>query len=134
MCQTSSRIRVRIIHGNKHFLQFLRQSLECVLYTENYGICIVYYRNIIAIKDILLPKNQEEFMDVYVVFDLMESDLHRIISSKQPITDDHVRYYEIVSLLHEFLTNRRRISTDIFSIKFFVVCRTFILRVLSIGT
>ncbi|MGH0188368.1 UNVERIFIED_CONTAM: hypothetical protein FKN15_029281 [Acipenser sinensis] len=42
--------------------------------------------NIIAIKDILRPS-------VYVVLDLMESDLHQIIHSQQPLSHEHARYF-----------------------------------------
>jgi mitogen-activated protein kinase 7 len=49
--------------------------------------------NIILIRDILKPEsdNLNEFRDVYVVFDYMESDLHRVIHSKQELTDDHMK-------------------------------------------
>jgi mitogen-activated protein kinase 1/3 len=30
---------------------------------------------------------------VYIVQDLMETDLHRIIYSKQPLTIDHIQYF-----------------------------------------
>lgn len=50
--------------------------------------------NIIAIKDILKPTvPYSEFKSVYVVLDLMESDLHQIIHSSQPLTQEHVRYF-----------------------------------------
>ena len=50
--------------------------------------------NIIHIREILKPKGSlNDFRDVYVVFDLMESDLHRIIYSKQELTEEHVRYF-----------------------------------------
>ncbi|XP_037348750.1 mitogen-activated protein kinase 7 isoform X1 [Talpa occidentalis] len=50
--------------------------------------------NIIAIKDILRPTvPYGEFKSVYVVLDLMESDLHQIIHSSQPLTLEHVRYF-----------------------------------------
>lgn len=50
--------------------------------------------NIISIRDILKPKETiDKFRDVYVVFDLMESDLHKIIYSKQELTEEHVRYF-----------------------------------------
>uniref|UniRef100_A0A286XH34 Mitogen-activated protein kinase 7 n=1 Tax=Cavia porcellus TaxID=10141 RepID=A0A286XH34_CAVPO len=50
--------------------------------------------NIIAIKDILKPTvPYGEFKSVYVVLDLMESDLHQIIHSSQPLTLEHVRYF-----------------------------------------
>jgi mitogen-activated protein kinase 7 len=50
--------------------------------------------NIISIKDIIKPseKSLKDFKDVYVVFDLMESDLHRVIHSNQELTDDHIKY------------------------------------------
>ncbi|XP_061230690.1 mitogen-activated protein kinase 7 [Neopsephotus bourkii] len=50
--------------------------------------------NIIGIKDILKPTvPYGEFRSVYVVLDLMESDLHQIIHSCQPLTLEHVRYF-----------------------------------------
>ncbi|KAJ8284261.1 hypothetical protein COCON_G00031110 [Conger conger] len=50
--------------------------------------------NIIAIKDILQPAMPHTaFKSVYVVLDLMESDLHQIIHSRQPLTAEHTRYF-----------------------------------------
>ncbi len=50
--------------------------------------------NVIAIRDILKPWNNEnDFTDIYIVLDLMESDLHRIIHSEQELTAEHVRYF-----------------------------------------
>lgn len=50
--------------------------------------------NIISIKNILKPpEDLEKFDDVYVVLDLMETDLHHIIHSQQQLTDEHVRYF-----------------------------------------
>ncbi|KAL3857543.1 hypothetical protein ACJMK2_012198 [Sinanodonta woodiana] len=50
--------------------------------------------NIIRIREILKPKEDvKDFKDIYVVFDLMESDLHRIIYSKQELSEEHVRYF-----------------------------------------
>ena len=33
------------------------------------------------------------FDDVYIVSELMDTDLHQIISSPQPLTDDHCQYF-----------------------------------------
>ena len=44
---------------------------------------------IIAIDDILRPPSYSEFDDVYIVTELMDTDLHQIIGSPQPLTDDH---------------------------------------------
>lgn len=49
---------------------------------------------VIRIIDIIPPSpTAEEFEDVYIVQDLMETDLHRIIYSKQPLTIDHIQYF-----------------------------------------
>nr|XP_009930529.1 PREDICTED: mitogen-activated protein kinase 7-like [Opisthocomus hoazin] len=50
--------------------------------------------NIIGIKDILKPSRRSPTPSTcYVVLDLMESDLHQIIHSSQPLTLEHVRYF-----------------------------------------
>ncbi|CAM8889350.1 unnamed protein product [Rhodiola kirilowii] len=49
--------------------------------------------NVIKIKDIIIPPEKENFNDVYIVYDLMDTDLHQIIHSNQPLTDDHCQYF-----------------------------------------
>ena len=50
--------------------------------------------NIISIKNILAPpEDLDKFQDVYVVLDLMETDLHHIIHSDQPLSEEHVTYF-----------------------------------------
>ncbi|MBA0709461.1 hypothetical protein Golax_024494 [Gossypium laxum] len=46
---------------------------------------------VVAIKDIIRPPQWENFNDVYLVYELMDTDLHQIIRSNQPLTDDHCR-------------------------------------------
>jgi mitogen-activated protein kinase 1/3 len=40
-----------------------------------------------------MPPNTIDLMDIYIVTDLMESDLDRIISSSQPLTEQHFQYF-----------------------------------------
>lgn len=51
--------------------------------------------NIVGILDMMPPQANfvEDFNDVYIVGELMETDLHRIIYSKQPLSIDHVQYF-----------------------------------------
>jgi len=52
------------------------------------------HENVIRIIDLLPPAPAaEEYEDVYIVQDLMETDLHRIIYSRQPLTIDHIQYF-----------------------------------------
>eukprot|EP00268_Persea_americana_P053842 TRINITY_DN6126_c0_g1_i4.p1 TRINITY_DN6126_c0_g1~~TRINITY_DN6126_c0_g1_i4.p1 ORF type:complete len:370 (+),score=63.64 TRINITY_DN6126_c0_g1_i4:384-1493(+) len=51
------------------------------------------HENVIKIKDIIRPPQKENFNDVYIVSELMDTDLHQIIRSSQPLTDDHCQYF-----------------------------------------
>ena len=51
------------------------------------------HENIIQLKDILKPTAVQEFRDVYLVYEIMDTDLHSIIRSNQPLSDDHVQYF-----------------------------------------
>jgi len=49
--------------------------------------------NIISLKDILPPPAKSNFDDIYLVSELMDTDLHQIIASPQPLSDDHCQYF-----------------------------------------
>ena len=51
------------------------------------------HENFIIIKDIILSPSSKDFKDIYIVTDLMDTDLYRIVRSPQPLSDDHVRYF-----------------------------------------
>ncbi|KMZ65556.1 hypothetical protein ZOSMA_31G01470 [Zostera marina] len=53
----------------------------------------LHHENVIAIKDIIRPPLKENFNDVYIVYELMDTDLHHIIRSNQALTDDHCQYF-----------------------------------------
>eukprot|EP00932_Pfiesteria_piscicida_P016796 SRR837773.3703.p1 GENE.SRR837773.3703~~SRR837773.3703.p1 ORF type:complete len:223 (+),score=22.89 SRR837773.3703:75-743(+) len=48
--------------------------------------------NIIRIQD-MYPPSSPDFEDIYIVTDLMETDLHRVIYSKQPLTEEHHQFF-----------------------------------------
>jgi len=56
-------------------------------------LCHMEHENIIAIKDIIRPPQRENFNDVYIVYELMDTDLYQIIRSTQPLTEDHCQYF-----------------------------------------
>mmetsp|Transcript_13398 Transcript_13398/g.43942 ORF Transcript_13398/g.43942 Transcript_13398/m.43942 type:complete len:403 (-) Transcript_13398:49-1257(-) len=52
------------------------------------------HENIVQVKDIItVPPNTIDFSDVYIVTNLMESDLDRIITSRQTLTNQHHQYF-----------------------------------------
>ena len=52
------------------------------------------HENIVQVKDLVtVPPNTIDFQDVYIVTNLMESDLDRIITSRQALTNQHHQYF-----------------------------------------
>lgn len=49
--------------------------------------------NIIALVDLPRPEAKTGFNDIYIITDLMETDLHRVIYSKQELSDEHIQYF-----------------------------------------
>jgi mitogen-activated protein kinase 1/3 len=50
------------------------------------------HENIIAVRDIM-KSTKDRFNDVYLVYELMDTDLHQIIRSSQPLTNEHFQYF-----------------------------------------
>ncbi|CAI9755926.1 unnamed protein product [Fraxinus pennsylvanica] len=51
------------------------------------------HENIIAIRDIIPPSQTASFNDVYIAYELMDTDLHQIIRSKQALLEEHCQYF-----------------------------------------
>ncbi|KAL6777617.1 MAPK3 [Auxenochlorella protothecoides x Auxenochlorella symbiontica] len=51
------------------------------------------HENVIGVLDIMPPPPKAPFNDVYIVYELMDTDLHQIIRSSQPLTDEHFQYF-----------------------------------------
>ncbi|XP_058110048.1 mitogen-activated protein kinase homolog NTF6-like isoform X1 [Magnolia sinica] len=56
-------------------------------------LCHMEHENIVRIKDVVRPPERENFNDVYIVYELMDTDLHQIIRSSQTLTVDHCQYF-----------------------------------------
>ena len=54
---------------------------------------LLRHSNIVQIKHIMLPPTRREFKDIYVVFELMESDLHQVIKANDNLTPEHHRFF-----------------------------------------
>ncbi len=55
--------------------------------------------NIVKLRSVLSPTNRVLFAEVYVVFDLMETDLAVIIRSSQVLLDKHIQFFMFQLLL-----------------------------------
>jgi mitogen-activated protein kinase 1/3 len=60
------------------------------------------HKNITRLLDLAPPPSRKQFDDMYIITELMETDLHQVIYSMQPMSDDHVKYflYQMLCALH----------------------------------
>ncbi|XP_009863789.1 PREDICTED: serine/threonine-protein kinase NLK [Apaloderma vittatum] len=56
-------------------------------------LCFFKHDNVLSALDILQPPHIDYFEEIYVVTELMQSDLHKIIVSPQPLSSDHVKVF-----------------------------------------
>lgn len=54
---------------------------------------LLRHPDIVQIKRIMLPPSKRDFKDIYVVFELMESDLHQVIKVNDDLTHEHQRFF-----------------------------------------
>ncbi|CAH0473532.1 unnamed protein product [Peronospora belbahrii] len=60
------------------------------------------HKNITRLLDLSPPPSRKHFDDMYIITELMETDLYQVIYSLQPMSDDHVKYflYQMLCALH----------------------------------
>jgi serine/threonine protein kinase len=54
---------------------------------------LLRHPHIVQIKHIMLPPSRREFKDIYIVFELMESDLYQVIKANDNLSPEHHRFF-----------------------------------------
>jgi len=86
--ETNERVAIKKIHNVfENRIDALRTLRELKLLRH------VRHENVISLKDVMLPTHRYSFRDVYLVYELMDSDLNQIIKSSQSLSDDHCKYF-----------------------------------------
>ena len=57
-------------------------------------LCKFEHENVLSIRDLVMPKNKHgKHEDVYIITELLDTDLSKVIYSPQPLIDDHCQYF-----------------------------------------
>ena len=72
-------------------------------------LCSFDHENVLCIKDLQMPKDPNgKHEDVYIITELLDTDLSKVIYSPQPLIDDHCQYF--LYQVFETLTRSNTIS------------------------
>ncbi|KDO71018.1 hypothetical protein CISIN_1g017909mg [Citrus sinensis] len=86
--ETNEKVAIKKINNVfENRIDALRTLRELVLLRH------IKHDNVIALKDVMMPTHRISFKDVYLVYELMDTDLHQIIKSSQSLSNDHCKYF-----------------------------------------
>ncbi|OWZ45106.1 extracellular signal-regulated kinase 1/2 [Cryptococcus neoformans c45] len=87
---SGSKVAIKKIAPFDHSMFALRtlRELKLLKYFAEEGVS----ENIISVLDIIKPPSYDTFKEVYLVQELLETDLHRVIRT-QDLSDDHCQYF-----------------------------------------
>lgn len=85
---TGEKVAIKKIHDVfEHISDSIRILREIKL------LRLLRHPDIVEIKRIMLPPSKREFKDIYVVFELMASDLHQVIKANDDLTHQHHHFF-----------------------------------------
>ncbi|CAA7408435.1 unnamed protein product [Spirodela intermedia] len=85
---TGEKVAIKKIHDIfEHISDAVRILREIKL------LRLLRHPDIVEIKHIMLPPSRRDFKDIYVVFELMESDLHQVIKANDDLTREHYQFF-----------------------------------------
>lgn len=102
--QTGERVAIKKINDVfEHVSDAIRILREIKL------LRMLHHPNIVEIKHIMLPPSQREFKDIYLVFELMKSDLHHVIKTNNDLSPRQHKFF-----LYQLLSGLKYIHTGWF--------------------
>lgn len=86
--ETHEHVAIKKIENAFEHLTFTKRTLRELRILRH-----LRHENLIDVRTLFLPGYKESFEDIYVVSELMETDLASILKSTQPLSDDHRQFF-----------------------------------------
>lgn len=87
--QTGQRVAVKRI---KHVLDTPAMATR-ILRELKFLRLLNVHENIVSVQDVLIPSQRDKFNDVFVVMELMPTDLGRLLRSKTVLLEKHIKFF-----------------------------------------
>ncbi|CAN7062155.1 hypothetical protein Bca4012_095698 [Brassica carinata] len=86
--ETNEKVAIKkITHACRNQSTAMRTLREITLLRQ------LQHENIVGIKDVVLPPQRDAFENVYIAYELMDTDLHKVINSNPELNDYHHQYF-----------------------------------------
>ncbi|KAF0980358.1 hypothetical protein FDP41_013572 [Naegleria fowleri] len=79
----------KIFNIFEHDREYQKRILREVKILRHFDGC----ENVVQLYNLILPPSFEEFNDVYIVMEFMDSNLRQMIKSNQELTDQNIQYF-----------------------------------------
>eukprot|EP00475_Leptophrys_vorax_P004206 TRINITY_DN1251_c0_g1_i1.p1 TRINITY_DN1251_c0_g1~~TRINITY_DN1251_c0_g1_i1.p1 ORF type:complete len:474 (+),score=140.17 TRINITY_DN1251_c0_g1_i1:58-1479(+) len=91
--QENKKVAIKKIRDVFHNLTDAKRILREIKLLQHFN-----HPNIMKMQDMINPLSKQDFEDLYMVVEFMQSDLHRIIYSDNELSEDHIAYivYQIL--------------------------------------
>jgi len=86
--ETQDSVAVKKIENAFEHITFTKRTLRELRILRH-----LQHENLIDVRNIFLAGSKDDFEDIYVISELMETDLASILKSTQPLTDDHCQFF-----------------------------------------
>lgn len=74
----------------------------------------LHHQNVITLKSVIASARSTSFSDVYMIFEVMDTDLAQIIRSPQRLKQEHVQYFTYQLLLAlDYIHSQHIIHRDV---------------------
>lgn len=85
--QDNKKVAIKKVRDVFHNLTDAKRILREIKLLQHFN-----HPNVMKMTDMINPLNKQDFEDLYMVAEFMQSDLHRIIYSDNELSEDHIAY------------------------------------------
>merc|ERR1719203_1491225 len=86
--EVGERVAVKKIEGMFEHMTITKRTLRELRILRH-----LQHENLMQVKSIFMAGSKSEFQEIYVISELMETDLGSTLKSSQPLSDDHCQFF-----------------------------------------